>query len=40
MIDIAGGHAGYTTRAGSTYVVRTEAMSGHEVLERTVVSAT
>lgn len=37
-IDAAGGHAGYTTRAGSTYVVRTEAMSGHEVLERTVVA--
>ena len=39
-IDAHGHHAGYTTRAGSTYVVRTEAMSGHEVLERTVVAAT
>jgi beta-aspartyl-peptidase (threonine type) len=36
-IDAAGGHAGYTTRPGSTYVVRTDAMSTHEVVARTVV---
>ena len=38
-IDADGGHAGYTTRAGATYVVRTPAMSTHEVLPRTVVAA-
>lgn len=38
-VDAAGGHAGYTTRDGATYVVRTRAMSGHEVVPRTVVSA-
>ncbi|HVF33628.1 MAG TPA: N(4)-(beta-N-acetylglucosaminyl)-L-asparaginase [Acidimicrobiales bacterium] len=36
-LDAAGGHAGYTTREGATYVVRTESMSTHEVVPRTVV---
>jgi beta-aspartyl-peptidase (threonine type) len=36
-IDAAGHHAGYTTREGSTYVVRTPAMSTHETVRRTVV---
>ena len=36
-VDAAGGHAGFTTRAGSTYVVRTPAMATHETIERTVV---
>ena len=38
-VDATGRHVGYSTREGTTYVVRTAAMSGHEVLPRTVVSA-
>ena len=37
-LDVAGGHAGLSTRSGTTYVARTEAMSGYETFERTVVS--
>lgn len=38
-IDATGNHAGYTTRPGFTYVVRTESMSGYETLPRTLVGS-
>ena len=38
-IDAAGNHAGVTTRAGSTYVYRTEAMPSFERADRTVIPA-
>jgi beta-aspartyl-peptidase (threonine type) len=37
-LDAGGSHAAFTTRAGTTYVVRTAAMSGFETFERTVVA--
>lgn len=37
-VDAAGHHAGYTTRPGSTYVVRSEGMAATETFERTVVA--
>ena len=37
-VDASGGHAGYTTRPGATYVVRTPAMATHETVARTVVA--
>ena len=37
-LDAGGGHAGFTTREGATYVVRTEGMAGPEVVARTVVA--
>jgi beta-aspartyl-peptidase (threonine type) len=36
-LDAAGGHAGFSTRPGTTYVVRDERMSEAEVVARTVV---
>ena len=38
-VDATGGHAGFTTRDGATYVVRTPEMSSHDVVPRTVVGA-
>jgi beta-aspartyl-peptidase (threonine type) len=37
-VDAAGRHAGFTSREGTTYVVRTPAMSTHETVPRTVVA--
>jgi hypothetical protein len=37
-VDADGHHAGFTSRDGATYVVRTPAMSTHETLTRTVVA--
>lgn len=34
-IDAEGHHAGFTTKAGSTYLVRTESMASYQVVERT-----
>ena len=38
-VDAEGHHAGFTTRDGATYVVRTPSMSTHETIPRTVVVA-
>lgn len=38
-LDAAGNHAGYTTRKGFPYVVRTEAMSGYETVPRTLIGS-
>ena len=37
-VDADGTHAGFTSREGTSYVVRTPAMSGHETFARTVVT--